>query len=125
MAIRVAVVTCVLAPAADGHWKRPEDVIARIASPPSRETLGVVTATRDPRLPRLLIVRVGAPWAEVDAARRRDVAEEWWTAWRHVVPQGILAILEEGSDRPLVNFGVSGRTVVQDVPATQAPGDAR
>lgn len=122
--VMMACVT-VLAPAVDAHWQRPEDVMARIVAPASRETLGVVTATRDPRLPRLLIIRVGAPWAAADTARRRHVAEEWWTAWRHVVPQGIVAILEEGSDRPLVNFGVGGRAVLQDAPATQQAHDSR
>jgi len=122
--VMMACVT-VLAPGVDAHWKRPEEVIARIVSPASCETLGVVTATRDPRLPRLLIVRVGAPWAGAGTVHRRDVAEEWWTAWRHAVPQGIVAILEEGSDRPLVNFGVGGHAVLQDAPAAQEAHDVR
>jgi hypothetical protein len=87
-----------------------------------RETFGVVEVTRDPRLPRLLVVRVGERWRVVEPSARRAAAEEWWSRWRHTVPQGILAVLEQGTDRPLVNFDPDGRAVVKDVPAVRGGG---
>ena len=113
-----AYLTCLAATAA-AHWARPEDVIGRIGAQTVRETLGVVEVARDPRLPRLLVVRVGEKWRGAEPSARRAAAEEWWSSWRHTVPQGIVAVLEHGTDRPLVNFDPDGRAVLQDAAAAR------
>ncbi len=116
-----AYLTC-MATAALAHWSTPEEVIGRIESQKMRETFGVVEAARDPRLPRLLVVRVGERWRVAEPSARRAAVEEWWSSWRHTVPQGIRAVLEHGTDRPLVNFDPDGRAVVKDVPAVRGGG---
>jgi hypothetical protein len=116
-----AYLTC-LATGAAAHWPRPEEVIDKIESRAMRETFGVVDVTRDPRLPRLLVVRVGERWRVAEPSARRAAAEEWWSSWRHTIPQGILAVLEQGTDRPLVNFNPDGRAVVKDVPTVRGGG---
>lgn len=116
-----ACLTC-LAAAAAAHWPRPEDVIGRIGSQAMRETLGVVEVARDPRLPRLLVVRVGEKWPEAEPSARRAAAEEWWSSWRHIVSQGIVAVLEQGTERPLVNFDPDGRAILKNGTAGHGEG---
>jgi hypothetical protein len=94
---------------ASAHTLTPEQVEQLIASPQAAQRFGVVAATPHGALPRLLIVRVGAAWQHADEKARLAVAEEWWQVWRHSVAQGIVAVVEDGSGRSLINFDPSGR----------------
>jgi hypothetical protein len=99
---------------ADAHWLRPEQVIAELQDGALRKAYGITEVARHPNMPRLLVVRVGPGWAQLDPSKRRVAAEKWMARWRHVVPQGIIAILENGTDRSLVNFDAQGRAVLTD-----------
>jgi hypothetical protein len=74
----------------------------------TRASWGVEGAYRDAKAPRLLVIRVGAPWYERSAADRRTQAQTWQTLWRQNVPQGIVAILDAGTNAPAVQFGGDG-----------------
>lgn len=106
---------------ARAHWQTPEQVIAELRAVALRDAYGITEVTRHPDLPRLLVIRVGPRWSEVDPSKRRAAAEKWMARWRHAVPQGIIAILENGTDRSLVNFDTEGRAVLTDGKHTVAP----
>lgn len=93
---------------ASAHTVPPEAIVAQLSSDPARREAGVESAARDPRLPRLLVVRVGPRWHELAEDRRRTLARSWWTAWRHAAPQGIVAVLDAATDRSVVHFGRDG-----------------
>jgi hypothetical protein len=109
-ALRLAVAAAVLAAAlpAAAHWVQPEEVVARLADPANRAAFDVVGAAQDPRLSRLLVVRVGPRWPELDPGRRREVAEEWRQLWRDATPAGVLAITD-AAGRSMVSFDAHGR----------------
>lgn len=60
------------------------------------------------------MIRVGPQWFEKTAADRRAAAERWWQQWRHAVPQGIVAILDEATGQSLVSFDARGRAGVKE-----------
>ncbi|HEX2484244.1 MAG TPA: hypothetical protein VHQ66_03015 [Myxococcota bacterium] len=100
-------------PPAAAHRVAPEEVMGQITEPASRARLGVVGAERDPRLPRLLIVRVGERWLTLDAALRRETAETWRERWRHVVAGGVVAVTD-AEGRSLVSFDAAGRAQLRE-----------
>jgi alkylhydroperoxidase family enzyme len=104
------------APPSAAHTLSPEAIVAEIGGEAARREAGVASAARDARLPRLLVVRVTPTWGALSAERRAALAAAWWTAWRHAVPQGIVAILDAADDRSLVSFAVDG------TPRLAAPG---
>ncbi len=93
---------------ADAHTVPPEAIVGRLSSDAARHAAGVESVVRDPRLPRLLLVRVGPRWEELPLARREALARSWWTAWRHAVPQGVVAVLDAATDRSVVTFARDG-----------------
>lgn len=120
MALGAAVVLAATCAAA--HHATPEQVVARLNSADMRVPFDIASVERSPELPRMLLVRVGKGWAQIDAVRRVEIAEEWYTLWRDAVPNGILAIVD-AADRPLVNFDPGGRARLQG-PAGRGSGDA-
>lgn len=96
------------------HWEQPEAVIAQLRAPALQQAFGISAAARAPDLARLLVIRVGPQWFQKPAAERRDAAERWWQQWRHAVPQGITAILDETTGQSLVSFDAHGRAAVKE-----------
>ena len=90
------------------HTVSPATIVAQLSSDAARREAGVESVTRDAKLERLLVVRVGPRWAELSAERRRELAADWWRVWRHSVANGIVAVLEVGTDRSLVSFTGDG-----------------
>jgi hypothetical protein len=97
------------------HTIPPDEVIARVLG--ERARAGVASAERDAKVSRLLVVRVGAPWTQLPAARRLELADEWRHLWRDAVPQGIVAILDAETGKTVVNFDGAGRAHVTPPPA--------
>ena len=92
--------------------------MARLNGADMRVPFDITSVERPTELPRMLVVRVGKGWAQVDAVRRVETAEQWYMLWRDAVPNGILAIVD-AADRPLVNFDPSGHARLQE-PAARA-----
>lgn len=111
-----------LAATAAAHWVSPEDVVRELNVPALRDSLGIVNAARDERTPRLLIVRVGDRWYALSGSLRRAQAEQWRAVWRHNVAQGIVAVLDDRSERSVVRFGRDGRVATL---AARAPAATR
>jgi hypothetical protein len=105
--------------AGSAHQIPPADVVARLNSPEVRQHLGVERAEQDAKQPRLLVVRVGPHWYELPVEGRRTRAVEWLATWRVSVPGGIVAVLDAGTDVPVVDYGAEGRvaSVVAKRPA--------
>lgn len=95
------------------HAPTPAEVIATIAAPAEA---GVTRAERDARNPRVLVVRVGPRWLELPREARVEGARRWREAWRHAVPGGVVAVLDE-RERVVVRYGAGG--------VVTAVGDAR
>jgi hypothetical protein len=83
-------------------------MVARAHSPSSGEVIaaaagatGVERAERDQRNPRLLLVRVGPAWFGQPAGARAAAVADWHADWRHAVPQGVVAVLDARTDRPV------------------------
>jgi len=108
-----AVLGVVVGTAVWAHTPVPEEVLASIAAPAARVATGVERAERDARNPRLLLVRVGSGWFALSRGARAAAAAEWRAAWRQAVREGIVAILDAGTDRAVVRYGRGG--VVVDV----------
>jgi hypothetical protein len=89
------------------HTVPPEAIIAELNGSDGR-ALGVVSAKRDDRTSRLLLIRVDGGWHRLPEATRRLEAERWLERWRHAQPQGIVAVLDAVSGRPVVNYGPGG-----------------
>lgn len=103
---------------AGAHTESPETVVADLGSPQAAEQSGIARVERDARQPRLLVVRVGEGWWKLPTEVRRDRARGWADRWRHAVPQGIIAVLDARTDRPVVRFGARGEVVgVAPVPS--------
>lgn len=98
----------VAAGVASAHTVSPDEIIAQLRTPAAREAFAIEEVRRLDQLPRLLLVRVGARWAEVPAERRRTAAEEWARAWEHSVAQGIVSIVDAQSGDAVVNFDALG-----------------
>lgn len=99
---------------ARSHWMSPEEVAAGIKQDPVlREHLGVTDARPDPKLTRLLIVRIRrSTWDTVSPEKRIGMAQIWYETWRHNVDQGIVAVLDESNDQSLVHFDGNGRATL-------------
>jgi hypothetical protein len=105
---RAALALLLAAGAAHAHQVTPEQVEAGIATQPAAAALDVQSAARDPRLGRLLVVRVGPGWSRAPAALRTRAAEAWHSLWREASPTGVLAIVDPDG-RSLVDFDPYGR----------------
>ena len=97
-----------LAVPAAAHWLQPEEIVAELNAPSVRDALGVTGASRDEKAPRLLVIRVGPRWFDLTAGIRRLQARDWTELWRHNVPAGIVAILDDHTARPVVQFDSTG-----------------
>lgn len=78
-----------------------------------KRTFDVVSVATDPKLERLLVVRVGPRWHEVDPQLRLSVAEKWLHLWRDAVANGIVAVLDEGGDDSLVGYDADGNATLR------------
>jgi hypothetical protein len=101
----------VLASRAAALWLPPAAVVAHMNSDRVRELWGVERAERDAKVPHVLVVRVGGHWYEVPAAARMKEASRWLDDWRHNVAQGVVAVLDAATRRPVVQFGPGGRVI--------------
>ena len=97
-----------VAVAAAAHRPAADEVIAELAGERGRAA-GVVSVKRDPNVPRLLLVRVGAGWYALAPERRLALADAWRTHWREAVPDGLVGVLDETTGRPAVNYDGRGR----------------
>jgi hypothetical protein len=104
----LALVAGLAAPAA-GHWVTPEAIVAGLNAEATRTRWGIERATRDPKAPRLLVIRVGARWYALPAAERRPEALAWRERWRHNVPQGVVSVLDAATDAPVVRYEPGGK----------------
>lgn len=120
----MAAAPLVLASGAAAHWLAPEALIAKLQEPANRERFGITQVTRDPKLPRLLFVRVGPQWERVPAAERREAAEQWFHLWRGGIAQGIVAVLDDATGRSLVNFDANGRAQLTGAPGAPPTAQA-
>jgi len=113
--------------AAHAHWMRPEEIVAGLASDAQlRERLGVVAVQIEPRLPRLLIIKVDRTrWEAAPAETRTKLAEEWLETWRHNVPEGIVAVLDATTEQSVVNFDGLGHARLRALAPTPSPQPAR
>lgn len=110
---------------ATGHWERAEDVIAELRSPKVRSTFDIVEVARHEGVPRLLVIRVGQGWHDVAPPTRRTNAEQWMTRWRHAVPQGIVAIVDNTTGDSVVNFDAHGHAILKDAAVTSRGSSSR
>ncbi len=108
---------------AHAHRLKPEQVVAQLQADHVRRAYAITSVTRDSALPRLLVIRVGRGWQDVP--RRDAVAEQWLRLWREAVHDGIVAVLDDASDQPLVNFDARGNAVLKNGQAAPAPTPSR
>ncbi|GIW41133.1 MAG: hypothetical protein KatS3mg076_1710 [Candidatus Binatia bacterium] len=102
--------------AASAHWLTPDEILAGLRqNPVLRDRYGVVRVEVDPKLERLLVLRVDVEkWTSVPREERLRVASEWWDTWRHNVPSGIVAVVDARTEQVLVNYDASGRPRLRD-----------
>ena len=105
------------APVAHSHTVNAAQAISRIATEGSKESLGVVSAATDPKLERLLIVKVSARWQDTDAKLRREAAERWYHLWRSAVTNGVVAVIDEATADSLVGYDGAGNATLRRLPA--------
>ena len=89
----------------------PESIDAGATAEQTRSAWGVETAYRDEKAPRLLVIRVGPRWYARSVEDRRTQARAWQELWRKNVPRGIVSILDERTQTPVVQFGRGGEVV--------------
>ncbi len=92
--------------AAAAHWTPPETIVAELNA--TGRGLGVDRAERDAKVPRLLVIRVSERWYALPPAARKSQATDWLGRWRESVPQGIVAVLDARTAKPVVEFGARG-----------------
>ena len=107
----VAGLLALVAASAWAHTPSPDELVASLTAPGIRVAVGIERADRDPRNPRLLLVRVGPQWYALPAGTRAETAAEWYATWRRAVPQGVVAVLDAATDRVVVRFGRAGAVV--------------
>jgi hypothetical protein len=95
--------TCGLA-----HTVTAAQAISRIVSADVKESLGVVSANTDPKLERLLIIRVSDRWQDADVSLRREVAKQWHHLWQSAVPNGVVAVVDDVGGDSLVGYDPEG-----------------
>ena len=100
------------------HWLKPEEIIAGLNQDEVlRDHLGLVKAYTEPKLPRLLVIKVRRDvWDKVAAEKRLAMAQLWYETWRHNVDEGIVAIVDAATEKSLVHFDPNG------VPQLSNPG---
>lgn len=93
------------------HWLKPEEIVAGLSQNQGlRENAGLVSVRIDPDLPRMLVIRMNAAkWQALPAEQRVALAQQWHDDWRHNVEQGIVAILDADTGKPLVNYDAAGK----------------
>jgi hypothetical protein len=114
---RLAMLVLLATTAAHGHTPSADEVVASIGSPDARSVAGVERAEQDRANPRVLRVHVGARWFALPREARAARAVDWHAAWRHAVPDGVVAVLDARTDRPVVRYGRGG-SVVEVRPGT-------
>jgi hypothetical protein len=113
----VAGLLALVAASAWAHTPSPDELVASLTAPGMRVAAGIARVDRDPRNPRLLLVRVGPPWFALPPGTRAETAAEWYATWRRAVPQGVVSVLDVATDRVVVRFGRAGAVVgVRDRP---------
>jgi hypothetical protein len=113
----VVVALVLAAAAARAHTLAPEELLAALTTPSGRVATGIERASRDHANPRLLLVRVGPRWFALSRETRAAAATDWYAAWRRAVPEGVVAVLDENTDRVVVRFGRGGTVVgLRDAP---------
>jgi hypothetical protein len=100
-----------LAAPAAAHFASPESILTGVNAEETRRAWGVERAARDAKVPRLLVIRVGPHWYARPASERRTQAAAWHDLWRTNVSQGITAILDDATGKPVVQFGRGGAVV--------------
>lgn len=117
--LSMALVIVQLSAAGSGysHSVDSAQVVARVTSDATKESLGVVSATTDPNLERLLIIRVSARWQDVDATARREVARQWHHLWQSAVANGVVAVVDDVSGDSLVGYDGEGNATLRRLPA--------
>lgn len=91
------------------HSPTVGEAIAEVRSGEARQPVGVVEVEQSQELGRMLVIRVGEGWDRAPAARRRAAAERWWTSWRRVVDNGIVAVVDHASQASRVSYDRQGR----------------
>ena len=115
----MALVTLLVAVVARAHWPAPDEIVAEVGAAP-----GVVEVTRDAKVPRLLLVRVGPAWYALAAERRLALADDWRTHWRQAVPDGLVGVVDATTARPAINYDGRGQPRLEPLappPGTAAP----
>ena len=97
-----------LAGGALAHTPTPASMLAVLNAPDAQEALGVQRAEQDRTNPRLLIVRVGPRWFELDGTDRLLQARMWRDDWRRAVAQGVVAVLDGRTDLPVIGYAPGG-----------------
>jgi hypothetical protein len=100
------------------HTLSADDVIAEIGGAEGR-AVGVVSVARDPRVARVLVVKVGPGWAAAPAVLRVQAVETWLAHWREAVPRGVLGVIDDATGATLVNFDARGHARL--TPPSPAP----
>ena len=117
MRLAALIVTMLVAAVARAHWPAPDEIVAEVRAAP-----GVVEATRDAKVPRLLLVRVGPAWYALAAERRLTLADDWRTHWRQAVPDGLVGVVDATTSIPAINY--DGRGQPRLAPPAPPPGTA-
>jgi len=104
------------------HDPTPSELVADLNSEVSRAESGVVRATRDPKLPRLLVIEVGGRWYQRPEEARRGAAAAWRAIWQKAVPGGLVSVLDALSGEPVVRYR-PGR--VEVAPSAPRPSTER
>lgn len=92
---------------AQAHWVDPALIVDTLGNDAQlRQQLGVSSVNRDRRL---LIIRVQRrKWDSAAEPLRLRLASEWRDAWRHNVPNGIVAVVDAADDTPVVHYDRRG-----------------
>jgi len=98
------------------HSPSVGDVIAAVRGAERLEPVGIVSVERSPDLARMLVIRVDDRWSQAPAERRRAAAERWLESWRHVVRDGIVAVVDAESLETRVSYDVEGRAQIKPGP---------
>ena len=106
----VALLAAATAPAL-AHWLSPKEITGGLnQNQPLKERTGLVSAREDPDLPRLLVIKMNRErWLTVPPEQRLFLAQQWYDDWSHNVEEGIVAILDAATDKPLVNYDAAGK----------------
>jgi hypothetical protein len=99
-------------------------MVAALNAPETRTALGLQSAMRDARNPRVLVVRVDAHWFALDRADRLLQARLWRDDWRHAVAQGVVAVLDARTDLPVIDYAPGGAVFLRDAERADGGGSS-